>query len=226
MVDTQQYIVDKFNINLDGRYQIDIPQLIGAEGLAHLFAELGFKEGVEIGTDQGEYAEVLCKSIQDLSLVCVDPWRTEAYEKGKQPESNEPQSYFDRRYAETVERLKPYPDCQIAKTTSMEAVDLVGNNTLDFVYIDGNHDFLNTTQDIHHWFKKVRPGGIIAGHDYVRYPSRKFNHVQKVVNAYMSSYHLLPIFLVTPTNDGMKRDRFRSWFIVKPEYDPINHKPF
>ena len=98
----------------------------------------------------------------------------------------------------------------------MEVVKLVGDNTLDFVYIDGSHDFLNVAQDLHYWTKKVRPGGIVAGHDYVRYPSRKFNHVQKVVNAYTQAYHLLPVFTVTPTNKGMKRDRYRSFFYIKP----------
>ena len=212
------YILKKYNITVGNQYFIDIPELIGAEGLAHLFAELGFREGAEIGTDQGEYAEALLKANEYLSLLCIDPWRAEAYEKGEQPESNENQEFFDKRYQETVERLKPYDSrCHIIRSTSMEVADIVGNNTLDFVYIDGNHDFLNVTQDIHYWLKKVRPGGILAGHDYVRYPFRKFNHVQKVVNAYTTAYHLLPVFLVTPTDKGMKRDRYRSWFLVKKE---------
>lgn len=215
-MNTLDFILKKYNITLGKEYFIDLP-IIGAEGLAHLFAELGFKEGVEIGTDQGEYAEVLMKTIPDLDLLCIDPWGTQAYERGQQPESGEEQEFFDRRYEETVERLKPYDsNCHIIRETSMEVVKIVGDNTLDFVYIDGNHDFLNVTQDIHYWLKKVKPGGIISGHDYVRYPSRKFNHVQKVVNAYTTAYHLLPVFLVTPTNKGMKRDRYRSWFICKP----------
>ena len=226
MVDVLDYIVKKYNINLDGRYFIDIPELIGAVGLADLFAELDFREGAEIGTDQGEYAEVLCKAIPDLDLLCIDPWRIEAYEGDQQPESKVEQEFFDKRYQETVDRLKSYANCHIIRETSMEVVKIVGDKTLDFVYIDGNHDFLNVVQDIHYWFKKVKPGGILSGHDYVRYPSKKFNHVQKVVNAYMTAYHLLPVFLVTPTDKGLKRDRYRSWFIVKPKNDPINHRPF
>ena len=226
MVDTLDQIVKKYNIKLDGRYFIDIPELIGGEGLAHLFAELDFREGAEIGTDQGEYAEVLMKANEYLNLLCIDPWKAEAYQKGEQPESSEDQKFFDNRYQETVDRLSQFANAHIIRSTSMEVVDIVGDKTLDFVYIDGNHDFINVAQDIHHWFKKVKPGGILAGHDYVRYPSRKFNHVQKVVNAYMTTYHLLPVFLCTPTNKGLKRDRFRSWFIVKPYADPINHKQF
>src|SRR3990167_381360 len=104
MVDTFDYIVKKYNIKLDGRYFIEIPELIGGVGLAELFAELGFEYGAEIGTDQGEYAEVLCKTIPDLTLFCIDPWKTTAYEKGEQPESHENQEFFDKRHQETVDR--------------------------------------------------------------------------------------------------------------------------
>lgn len=222
---TLDYIVKKYNIKLDGRYLIDIPEMIGAADLAKLFAELNFIDGVEIGTDQGEYAELLCKVNPRLELTCVDPWKAEAYEPGQQPESGEDQAFFDKRYEETVKRLEPY-FINIKRDTSMSVVRDFKDNSLDFVYIDGNHDLLNVIQDMQYWVKKVKPGGILAGHDYVRYPSRKFNHVQKAVNAFTTAYHLLPVFLVTPTNKGMKRDRFRSWFLVKPEKDPVTHKPY
>lgn len=215
MVNTFDKIIDKYKITVGNQYLIDIPEIIGAEGLAHLFAELGFKKGVEIGTDQGEYAEVLSKIIPDLRLFCIDPWKAVAYEPNEQPESKEDQSFFDNRYEETKDRLKDY-NTAIFRKTSIEALPLFNDNSLDFVYIDGNHDLLNVIQDIHYWLKKVKPGGILSGHDYVRYPSRKFNHVQKAVNAYSTAYHLLPVFLVTPTNEGLRRDRYRSWFLVKP----------
>lgn len=214
-MNTLDHILKKYNIEPGNRYLIDIPEMIGAVDLAKLFAELKFTTGVEIGTDQGEYAEVLSKTIPNLKLYCVDPWKTEAYEQGYQPESFEGQEYFDKRLNDTMKRLEGF-NCTIVRKTSMEAVNTFADNSFDFVYIDGNHDFLNVTQDIHYWTKKVRKGGIVSGHDFVRYPSRKFNHVQRVVNAYTTAYHLLPVFLVTPTDKGMKRDRFRSWFFVKP----------
>lgn len=213
-MNTFDYIIRKYNITVGNQYLIDIPEMIGAVDLAKLFAELKFTRGVEIGTDQGQYAEVLCKTIPALELFCIDPWKAEAYEPGYQPESFEKQEYFDKRYEEAKERVKDF-SCKLIRKTSMEALDSFPDNSLDFVYIDGNHDFLNVTQDMHFWYKKLRKGGILSGHDYVRYPSRKFNHVQKVVNAYTTAYHLLPVFLVTPTDKGMKRDRFRSWFLVK-----------
>ena len=207
------YILKKYNITLGNQYFIDLP-IKGSIELAKLFAELGFQEGVEIGTDQGEFAEVLLKTIPNLHLACVDPWKAEAYERGYQPESNEKQEYFDKRFQETLDRLNLWKP-MIYRMTSMEALKDFPDNSLDFVYIDGNHDFLNVTQDIHYWLKKVKPGGIISGHDYVSYPFRKYNHVKKVVQAYAKAYHLLPVFAVSQDKHGLKRDRYRSWFIVK-----------
>ena len=212
---TKDYILKKYNITLDRDYFVDLP-IMGSVELVKLFAELGFTKGAEIGTDQGEFAEILFKNIPNLKLSCVDPWEREAYVENEQPESNEKQEYFDKRYQETVNRLifwKP----RIYMMTSMEALKECDDNVLDFVYIDGNHDFLNVTQDIHYWLKKVRPGGIIAGHDYCKYPFRKYNHVKAVVQAYAKSYALFPVFGTMGVKHGLKRDNFRSWFIVKDE---------
>lgn len=214
MNSTLNYILNKYNIKLGKEYFIDVPDMHGSVDLAKLFAELGFTNGVEIGTDEGIYAEFLLKTIPNLTLYCVDPWLAEAYEPGEQPESGEDQAFFDKRAIETLDRLKGLKAI-IKRKTSLEALEDFEDDSLDFVYIDGNHDFLNVIQDIQGWLKKVRPGGIISGHDYVRYPFKKYNHVKAAVQAYARSYHLLPVFAVLHTREGLRRDRYRSWFIVK-----------
>ena len=42
------------------------------------------------------------------------------------------------------------------------------DGSLDFVYIDGAHDFDNVMLDLIVWSRKVKAGGIVAGHDYDR----------------------------------------------------------
>ena len=42
------------------------------------------------------------------------------------------------------------------------------NRFLDCVFLDGAHDYLSVSRDICHWLPKVRPGGLICGHDYER----------------------------------------------------------
>jgi predicted O-methyltransferase YrrM len=37
---------------------------------------------------------------------------------------------------------------------------------LDFVYIDGLHDFKSVIDDIAAWYPLVRKGGVVGGHDF------------------------------------------------------------
>jgi len=49
--------------------------------------------------------------------------------------------------------------------TSDRAAELVGDASLDLVFIDGDHSYEQTLRDIRNWLPKVRPGGILCGHD-------------------------------------------------------------
>jgi hypothetical protein len=40
------------------------------------------------------------------------------------------------------------------------------DGTLDFVFIDADHQYASVRRDIDAWLPKVKPGGIIAGHDH------------------------------------------------------------
>ena len=57
--------------------------------------------------------------------------------------------------------------------TSLAAAPEVPDGSLDFCYIDANHRYFEVAQDIRAWRPKVRPGGIICGHDYFSHGSVK-----------------------------------------------------
>lgn len=211
---TLDYVVKKYNIDLKSGYIIDIPG-IGRDDLAKLFNELDFNKGVEVGVERGLYSEVLLKANDHLHLSCVDPWSAGAYEPGVHAVDKEQEKY-DGRYGECVNRLKPY-NATIIRQPSLGALRYFKDNSLDFVYIDANHDFTNFTNDLHNWIKKVHPGGIIAGHDYARFSYKKHNHVWWVINAYMRCYRMVPLFIAGSMEykEGVTRDKYRSWFWIK-----------
>lgn len=122
--------------------------------LAGMFCKFGFKKGAEIGVDRGTFSKVMCEANPDLELLCVDPWHWKL--RG------------ESRHKTAVERLKPY-NCKIDRRRSTEAARDVKDGSLDFVYIDGDHHFDFVMMDIITWAKKVREGGIVAGHDYYRF---------------------------------------------------------
>jgi hypothetical protein len=54
----------------------------------------------------------------------------------------------------------------IWKTTSTEALPMVPDHSLDLCFIDANHSYESVKEDVTNWELKVKPGGIIGGHDY------------------------------------------------------------
>ncbi|CAK9030947.1 unnamed protein product [Durusdinium trenchii] len=74
---------------------------------------------------------------------------------------------------EVREAYQPYAErAQLFATTSEEMHTRLSDGPLmDFVFIDGPHTYANVRNDLHLWEQRVRPGGIVAGHDFtVRHP--------------------------------------------------------
>ena len=102
----------------------------------------------------------------------------------------------------------------------MEALNDIPNESLDFVYIDGNHHFKYVAEDICGWSKKVRKGGIISGHDYFYSGATaclNVCHVAYVVDAYTRAYNIKNWYILGRKKyvDGEKRDTWRSWMWFK-----------
>lgn len=154
-------LIRRFNIpdrRLRGPMPIEIPTF-HRDDLAKLFTELGFNKGAEIGVAEGHYSEILVKANPNLELLCVDPWA--AYDGNAQQKTKAKHEYA---YNETSRRLLGSKAIMISKT-SMDAVRDVADNSLDFVYLDGNHSYPYIMSDLIFWSQKVRSGGVISGDD-------------------------------------------------------------
>lgn len=195
-----------------GKSPIEVPNVDRNE-LATLFCELGYRVGAEIGVEQGAYSEQLLKRNPGLTLYGVDPWQ--AYRGYREHVS---QDKLDMFYEATLARLAPY-DFRAIRKYSVEAARSFENNPpIDFVYIDSNHTLPYVIQDLEAWSRVVRPGGIIAGHDYCRRKDNGYQvHVVEAVQAWVSAYHISPWFILgrKEARAGEKRDRPRSWMWVK-----------
>ena len=197
-------------LKLKGRW-VEIPDC-SRDDLPELFKELGFKKGVEIGTYKGEFAEVIAKS--GLELYGVDPWLSYPnylyFSKYEQD-----QVVLNEQYEESKRVLKPYPNAHLIRKMSMDALEDFEDESLDFVYIDGNHTFRYVAEDIAEWTKKVKKGGIVCGHDY--FYGRPSSVVRYVVDAYVAAHAIQKLYILgrKHSDKGERRDPWRSWMFIR-----------
>lgn len=121
-----------------------------------------FGIGVEVGTHRAEYAYNLLRVWRCERLYCVDPY-LRGYDKGD-PASQGDRTK-DRAKAEMV--LRRFRKAELLIQTSSAAASRFNSSSLDFVYIDANHKAEFVAQDLRAWWPKLKPRGILAGHDIV-----------------------------------------------------------
>jgi len=162
--------------------------------LAEMFNKLKFKAGAEIGVADGRYSEILCQKIPGVKLYCIDPWST--YENWRN-EIHQESAYIKAKY-----RLEKYPDATLIRKTGTEASFEIEDESLDFVFIDGDHHFDYVMEDILVWNRKVKKGGVVSGHDYFHFGD---SGIIEAVNCY-TSVNKLDLKLTDRNNNGHKDD--------------------
>lgn len=181
-------IRSRFNVSTDATSPVRLPA--GRAELSRLLADLGSRNGAEIGVWRGKWSARLCLDNPDLELLCVDTW---ASYSGYQDSRNNAQK-LEEAYANARERLSQYR-CTILRQPSLEAAKSVPDGSLDFVYVDANHGETFVMADLKAWASKVRVGGIVAGHDYIWRPERPWIQVKSAVDRYVREHGIDPLFV-------------------------------
>lgn len=162
-------------------------------------------EGVELGTGHGWFAEKILRCWHGRMLHCVDLWHD--MPDGTCPIGNQKPCQQDRIFRQASVRLARLGDrCRIHRLTSREAAQQFTDHSLDFVYLDACHDHGAVTGNMELWSTKIRPGGLLAGHDYLDgvLPSGQFE-VKRAVDEWARRNNRT----VTCSGENV----WRSWFI-------------
>ena len=121
---------------------------------------------VEVGVFRGDQSEAILQNTNCKKLYCVDPWLqfdNDVYPDGI---NSIPQSEFNKMYKETVDRLAHFGDRQgVLRMTSVDAAATFLDNSIDFVFIDGNHEYKAVMADFRAWYPKLKKGGYFCGDD-------------------------------------------------------------
>jgi hypothetical protein len=143
------------------------------------------KVGVEIGVHKGKLSCRLLASNGAMFLHMVDPWgySGETYKQTDDYIASYTQEQHDEAMREALEAVNPFEGrYQIHRMTSLEASQQFQPESLDFVFIDGDHSYEACALDIRIWWPKLKNGGLLSGHDYV---DEKNYGVQKAVHEFV-----------------------------------------
>lgn len=114
---------------------------------------------VEIGCFRGVSTELFAHHVK--TVHAVDPWTLENpdYDALPYPMIKEAERRFDQM-------CLGHPNIIKHKGFSVEMAKRFNPESLDLIYVDGDHRPQAVQADFDAWIPKVKPGGIIAGHDY------------------------------------------------------------
>ena len=124
--------------------------------------------GAEIGVWRGDMSAVLLRH-PDLILYMVDNWKpAEPY--GVKLFTAERQLKSRRLALEQTEFAQARR--RVLGLDSLDAASGIPDGALDFVFIDADHSYPAVKADIAAWLPKLKPGGLLSGHDNAnpRYP--------------------------------------------------------
>ena len=137
------------------------------DDLGKILEKQKFHVGVELGVQRGLFSATILAQWQSCTkYVLVDLW-----EKQKNYNDVANNANHVAFMEETARRMEPFKqkgvDVEICRNYTTSCVERYADGTFDFIYVDARHDFKGVYLDITEWWRKLRIGGIMAGHDYV-----------------------------------------------------------
>ena len=153
---------------------------------------------IELGVAAGGFADQILEKHPTLQYIGIDRWSDhhDEVEMGK-----------------ATRRLKKHSarKTQIIRDTFENARHVIQDQNADVVYVDGYaHTGQNNGKTLLEWWPKVKPGGVLAGHDY----HERWHPTVKVVNTFAAGLGL-PVEIIPDTP-------YPSWLIRKPAfYEPV-----
>lgn len=120
--------------------------------------ELLPQDGVvaELGVDEGGFSQSILEINKPKKLHLIDFWGSKRYNQDKR--RNVEQMFSERIKDQQVE---------INLGLSTEVADTFSDQYFDWIYIDTDHSYSTTIQELELYGPKVKTGGIMAGHDYI-----------------------------------------------------------
>ena len=142
-------------------------------------------KGAEIGIFEGAFSQYIIDIVKPSFFYLVDVFTGNTISGDKNGE-NMKEANLDIIYENLTNKFKDNNSIKLFKGFSSNFYKSIPDDTLDFIYIDGEHSYQGVKLDINEARKKVKSGGIISGHDY----TPRFQGVIDAVDEFCLNYKL------------------------------------
>lgn len=119
-------------------------------------------KAAEIGVAEGRFSKEMYKwGLSELYLI--DIWEHLPFIDGC---ASFEQKWHDDNYKSVKDFFGDKENVVIYKGYSHKAVELIKDESLGLIYLDGDHSYHGNKSDLKLWYPKLVSGGILAGHDF------------------------------------------------------------
>ena len=139
----------------------------------------------EIGVFEGEFSHFIHRTIRPSMLYLVDLFQG-AMISGDKNGENIKTIQLEHSYQALLAKYHSNPEISLFRGRSELFLSLLPDSHLDFIYIDGDHRYEGCCADLKLARKKVKRGGVIAGHDYCP----QFPGVMRAVDEFSCEHNL------------------------------------
>lgn len=180
----------------------EIPDFLRRHGMHRRICEVGVRFGYHLRQ---------LMNCEPSLAVGVDLWTDDGVPAHNDTGMN--QRALDTTYQQVFRDMLLDPRVKLFRGYSTGAAACIPDHFFDFIYIDAGHTREECWNDLNAWWRKLRSGGMLAGHDYVKEDAKNgvpFGVIE-AVDDFVKARGIPPeLFHVTKTGR-------RSWMILKLE---------
>jgi hypothetical protein len=121
------------------------------------------RTALEVGVWKGEFAAHMLRATPSIiRYYMIDPWRRlDHWNKPLNTEDLE-HAYQEALRATAFAKEK----IEVLRGTTAERFDQIPDNSLDLIYVDGDHTLRGVAIDLVCIYSKLKPGGFLGGDDF------------------------------------------------------------
>lgn len=158
-------------LNKEGICNHQLHKIRSRDEFGAMATERNFTIGAELGVQNGWYSDMFLYGATTMKkYILVDTWEQRSNYSDNANVDNAAQ---EATLKHCRQRLSPYShrtQLDFMRMWTTEAAKKVPDNSVDFIYVDARHDYCGVMEDIEAWWPKLRPGGVMAGDDYLTEP--------------------------------------------------------